>query len=81
MNTITVRILVFLLSLFILITVFSQISIQFQDSYVTETAVLYSSAEKVSFQGVYIRNETPVYGGASGVLSYPNADGSKIANG
>lgn len=81
MNTVTVRILVFLLSLFILITVFSQISIQFQDSYVTETAVLYSSAEKVSFQGVYIRNETPVYGGASGVLSYPNADGSKIANG
>lgn len=81
MNTVTVRILVFLLSLFILITVFSQISIQFQDSYVTETAVLYSSAEKVLFQGVYIRNETPVYGGASGVLSYPNADGSKIANG
>lgn len=81
MNTITVRILVFLLSLFILITVFSQISIQFKDSYVTETAVLYSSAEKISFQGVYIRNETPVYGGVSGVLSYPNADGSKIANG
>lgn len=81
MNTVTVRILVFLLSLFILITVFSQISIQFQDSYRTETAILYSSAEKVSFQGVYIRNETPVYGGTSGVLSYPNADGSKIANG
>lgn len=81
MNTVTVRILVFLLSLFILITVFSQISIQFQDSYVTETAVLYSSAEKVSFQGVYIRNETPVFGGTSGVISYPNADGSKIANG
>lgn len=81
MNTVTVRILVFVLSLFILITVFSQISIQFQNSYVTETAVLYSSAEKVSFQGVYIRNETPVYGGSAGVLSYPNPDGSKIANG
>lgn len=81
MNTVTVRILVFVLSLFILITVFSQISIQFQNSYVTETAVLYSSAEKVSFQGVYIRNETPVYGGSAGVLSYPNPDGSKIAHG
>lgn len=81
MNTVTVRILVFLLSLFILITVFSQISIQFKDSYVTETAVLYSSAEKISFQGVYIRNETPVFGGIGGVISYPNADGSKIANG
>ena len=81
MNTITVRILVFFLSLFILITVFSQISMQFKDDYVTEAAVLYSSAEKVSFQGVYIRNETVVSGSVNGVLSYPNADGSKIANG
>lgn len=81
MNTITVRILVFLLSLFILVTFFSQISMQFKDNYVTETAVIYSSAEKVSFQGVYIRNESVIRGGSSGVLSYPNADGSKIANG
>ncbi len=81
MNTITVRILVFLLSLFILVTFFSQISMQFEDNYVTETAVKYSSAEKVSFQGVYIRNESVIRGGSSGVLSYPNADGSKIANG
>lgn len=82
MNTITVRILVFLLSLFILITVFSQISIQFEDKYATETAMLYSSAEKVSFQGVYIRNESVIKRkGPSGVLSYPNPDGSKIANG
>ncbi len=81
MNTITVRILVFFLSLFILITVFSQISMQFQDDYVTETAVIYSSAEKVSFQGVYVRNETVVKSSAKGVLSYPCADGSRIANG
>lgn len=81
MNTITVRILVFFLSLFILITVFSQISMQFQNDYVTETAVIYSSAEKVSFKGVYIRNETVVNNTSNGVLSYPNNDGSKIANG
>lgn len=81
MNTVTVRILVFMLSLFILITFFSQISMQFQDAYTTETAVLYSSAEKVSFQGVYVRNETVISGRANGVLSYPNADGSRIANG
>lgn len=81
MNTVTVRILVFILSLFILITFFSQISMQFQDDYTTETAVLYSSAEKVSFQGVYVRNETVISGRANGVLSYPNADGSRIANG
>lgn len=81
MNTITVRILVFFLSLFILITVFSQISMQFGDDYVTETAVIYSSAEKVTFQGVYVRNETVINGSTSGVLSYTCPDGSKVANG
>lgn len=81
MNTITVRILVFFLSLFILITVFSQISMQFGDDYVTETAVIYSSAEKVAFQGVYVRSETVINSRTGGVLSYTCPDGSKVANG
>lgn len=81
MNTITVRILVFFLSLFIMITVFSQISMQFKDDYVTETAVIYSSAEKVAFHGVYIRNETVINRRANGVISYTCRDGSKVANG
>ncbi len=81
MNTITVRILIFLLSLFILITIFSQISMQFDEDYVTETAVLYSSAEKVTFQGVYVRNETVINSRTNGVLSYTCPDGSKVANG
>lgn len=81
MNTITVRILVFFLSLFILITVFNQISMLFGDDYVTETAVIYSSAEKVTFQGVYIRNETVINSSTGGVLSYTCSDGSKVANG
>lgn len=81
MNTITVRILVFFLSLFIMITVFSQISMQFNSDYVTETAVIYSSAEKVTFQGVYIRNETVINSRTNGVLSYTCSDGSKVANG
>lgn len=81
MNTITVRILVFFLSLFIMITVFSQISMQFKNDYVTETAVIYSSAEKVAFQGVYVRNETVINSRANGVISYTCRDGSKVANG
>ena len=81
MNTITVRILVFFLSLFIMITVFSQISMQFKDDYVTETAVIYSSVEKVAFQGVYVRNETVISSRANGVISYTCRDGSKVANG
>ncbi len=81
MNTITVRILVFFLSLFILITVSSQITLRFKEDYVTETAVIYSSAEKVDFQGVYVRNEDVITNNAKGILSYPCADGSKVANG
>ncbi|MCM1024392.1 MAG: hypothetical protein NC395_10095 [Prevotella sp.] len=81
MNTITVRILVFFLSLFIMITVFSQIGMQLRDDYVTETAVIYSSAEKVAFQGVYVRNETVINNRANGVVSYTCRDGSKVANG
>lgn len=81
MNTITVRILVFFLSLFIMITVFSQISMQFGDDYVTETAVIYSSAEKVTLQGIYVRNETVINSRVNGVISYTCRDGSKVANG
>ena len=81
MNTITVRILVFFLSLFILVTVSSQIILQTKEDYVTETAIIYSSAEKVTFQGVYVRNETVVNSNANGVLSYTCKDGGKIANG
>jgi len=81
MNTITVRILMFFLSVFVLVTVFSQLFLQTKKDYVTETAVIYSSAEKVTFQGVYIRNETVINNKVNGVLSYPCEDGSKIANG
>lgn len=81
MNTITVRILVFFLSLFILITVSSQITLRFKEDYVTETAVIYSSAEKVDFQGIYVRSEDVISNNVNGVLSYTCADGSKVANG
>lgn len=81
MNTITVRILMFFLSVFILVTVFSQVVLQTRQDYVTETAVIYSSAEKVTFQGIYIRNETVLDDEVNGVLSYPCDDGGKVANG
>lgn len=81
MNTITVRILMFFLSVFILVTVFSQFILQASQDYVTETALIYSSAEKVTFQGVYIRNETILEHKVDGILSYPCNDGGKVANG
>lgn len=79
MDTITAKILIFLLSVFVLITVAHQVTLLFDDDYETETAVLYSSAEKVSFKGIYVRDETVIKSTVSGVLSYPEPDGSKIA--
>lgn len=79
MNTVTAKILVFFLSVFILITVFSQVSMMFDDKYKTETAVSYSSAEEVSFKGIYVRNEKVLTYNGSGVLDYTNADGGRIA--
>lgn len=79
MDTITAKVLVLILSIFMLVTVFHQFVQVFEDDYTTETATVYSSAEKVTFNGVYIRNESIVSGGKSGVLSYPSPDGSKVA--
>lgn len=79
MDTITGKVLVLILSVFMLVTVFHQFVQIFEDDYTTETATVYFSAEKVTFNGVYIRNETVVSGGKSGVLSYPSSDGSKVA--
>lgn len=79
MDTITAKILVFLLSIFVLIIVAHQVTLLFDDSYETETATLYSSAEKVSFKGIYVRNESVVTSSTNGVLSYPELDGNKIA--
>lgn len=79
MDTITGKVLVLILSVFLLVTVFHQGVQVFEDEYTTETATVYSSAEKVTFNGVYIRNETVVNGGKNGVLSYPSQDGSKVA--
>lgn len=79
MNSYTVKILIFLLSVFILITISSQIYFAFQDSYETETAVLYSASEKASFKGVFIRNETVLEYDGNGVIGYAEADGNKVA--
>jgi hypothetical protein len=51
----------------------------FDDKYKTETAVSYSSAEEIFFNGVYVRDEKVLTYTGSGVLDYTNADGGRIA--
>lgn len=79
MNSYTVKILIFFLSVFMLITISSQVYFAFQDNYEAETAVLYTASEKASFKGVYIRNETVLEYDGTGVISYAESDGNKVA--
>ncbi len=81
MDTITSKILVVILSLFIIIIVLRQFAVYFDDSFVTETAMPFSSVEKVSLNSVFVRDEDVISESYRGVLSYPSLDGSKLANG
>ncbi len=79
MNTRIVKILLFVLALFILITVGSQIALSFKGDYEIETAVSYSAVDRVSFDGVFLRNEYVITSDNKGVISYPFPDGSKFS--
>ncbi|MDR0983789.1 MAG: hypothetical protein LBL93_02100 [Ruminococcus sp.] len=56
--------------------------IEFVDKeYETEVSVLTGGTDSVSFDAVYVRDETPLYASYSGVLSYYAADGEKVLPG
>ena len=79
MNSYIVKILIFVLGLFILITVGSQVVLSFKDDYDIETAVSYVAVDRVSFDVVFLRNEPVVTVSSKGVISYPYPDGSKFS--
>ncbi|MGN0587802.1 MAG: HlyD family efflux transporter periplasmic adaptor subunit, partial [Oscillospiraceae bacterium] len=79
MNSLTVKIVLVIIIFVILQFAAQKVISMFNDDYKTETATLYSSAEKLSLNAVYVRDEQVVTTNAKGVLSYPNEDGSKIA--
>ena len=56
MNSYIVKILIFVLGLFILITVGSQVVLSFKGDYNVETAVSYVAVDRVSFDAVFLRN-------------------------
>lgn len=51
----------------------------FQGNYKTENAIAYSASEQMTFQGIYLRNETPISYNGGGVVSYLHVDGSKVS--
>lgn len=81
MNTVTVKIITVLLSLFAIITVSNQIYMHVYKQYDTQIAAVYSSATEKSFYGVFVRNEEPVAYSGGGAVSYPMPDGGKAAKG
>lgn len=75
------KVLFVLLAGLMLCSIFNSVYTSVTEEYKTQTAVIYSSADKVSFRGVYIRDESVIKKSYTGVLSYPISDGSKVANG
>ncbi|MBQ7131529.1 MAG: hypothetical protein IJO29_03065 [Oscillospiraceae bacterium] len=79
MNTRTVKIVIFVLSLFIVMTVFSQAVLMVREEYVTVAALPCSSSYTMAFDGVYVRNEEVIASTTnSGVISYVVDDGGKV---
>ena len=75
----TTRVVWFLVLLFLLITIISQLVIHFYNPLKTESARLYSASAFLPLTGIYVRDEKLVTYDGSGVISYVHSDGEKLA--
>lgn len=78
-TAITIRIVWFLVILFLLTTVISQIVIHYYNPLKTEPAELYTSEDYIQSTGIYIREEKNVTYSGSGIINYIYSDGEKLA--
>ncbi|MCH5200015.1 MAG: hypothetical protein J1F60_03560 [Oscillospiraceae bacterium] len=78
-TAITIRIVWFLVILFLLTTVISQLVIHYYNPLKTEPAELYTSEDYIQSTGIYIREEKTVTYSGSGVINYIYSDGEKLA--
>ena len=69
----------YILALFLLIMIVSQIVIKLNVSYKEETALPYSTSRSVPIHAVFIRNESIIDKNMSGVLSFAVPNGAKVA--
>ncbi|NLP26655.1 MAG: hypothetical protein GX365_04830 [Clostridiales bacterium] len=81
MNANTSKVLVALLVVFITLMVSSVIYHLVNKEFITETAILASAEDSVSFKGVYIRDEKPLLYSGNGAVSYSVQDGGKLGKG
>ena len=80
-NNITAKVLILLITALLLTMVGSQAYRILNDRHDTQEAVLYSINEDIDFQGVIVRDETPVTYSGGGGVSYSFSDGSKVSTG
>ncbi len=80
MNSLTVKIIGFFLSVFIIINVASQIYHSSYVPYEFEVAIPYTLSDSIEFKAAFIREEIPIQYSGKGVISYPYDDGSRIGS-
>ncbi|NMB30377.1 MAG: hypothetical protein GX988_02900 [Clostridiales bacterium] len=80
MNSLTVKIIGFFLSAFIIINVASQIYHSSYVPYEFEVAIPYTLSDSIEFNAAFIREEVPITYNGKGVISYPYDDGSRIGS-
>ena len=78
-TAVTIRIVWFLVIVFLLITVISQLVIHYYNPLKTEPAELYTFEDYLQSTGIYVREEKTVTYSGSGVISYVYSDGEKLA--
>lgn len=78
MNSAWTRAVIVVLSLFVILVFVGQVFFTNKSDIVVETVYQYEFDEEIPFDGVYMRDETPVYDMDPGVLSYECDDGSKV---
>lgn len=67
-----------ILSLFVLLVAVGQAFFSRKKGHSTEVAYAYDHEVSVPFDGVYMRDESLIYGSGSGVLSFENENGTKV---
>ncbi len=81
MNSITSKILKILLITCVATCLLTVVFQMVGQKYVTETAIMSSADDSISFKGVYIREEEVIQYGGEGAVSYCVSDGGKLGNG
>lgn len=76
---VTTRVVWFLVIVFLLVTIISQLVIYYNVPIRTEPAMSYNSEDYIQTTGVYVREENTVNYNGTGIISYVYSDGEKLA--